>query len=538
MSKNKFIQIKDVCYTLPTGRRILDGINLAISPGDKIALVGRNGSGKTTLLKIIAGLLSPTDGSVVKNCRASYLSQMGLNDSNRELTLQEYISKYCEEWWDVLIEMETRSGIKNLDPVKKVTSLSGGEIVKLNLAIAITKDPEILLLDEPTNHLDITSREILKDYLLRFSGSLLLTSHDSYFIDQICNQVWKLDDSKITPYGGNYTFYKERELAAFEAKERQFQAVKKEMKKVEVSKQLEQVRAARSLRTGRELKDDRSMSNFEKGFFKNKAGQTAASRDKKIRQREQELITLSEVLKSSVAKKANLRLEASDVQNHRLFMVNGAKLIIGSVTQLDLVDIEIRRGDRVALIGSNGSGKTSIIRALIGGDDAYSLEGGEVRQAENLTFTYLSQMYEIVSPEKTLLENIYTSNSQISYESAREALASFLFFEDWVVKQTANSLSGGESARLAFAMISVSLTDLIFLDEPTNNLDFETVETIVRGLSGYNGALVVVSHNVDFLAAIGITRSYIISDRKLKLMAHDPKEKTDFYTEMVEAEKR
>ncbi|MDP3993046.1 MAG: ABC-F family ATP-binding cassette domain-containing protein [bacterium] len=553
MNKQAFIQTRDASYELPTGRRLLDGVNLAISTGDKIALVGKNGSGKTTLLKIIAGLLSPTTGSIVKDSRVSYLSQLGLDEYDKELTVKEYVTKYSEEWWDILLELEKTFGIKDLDPAKKISLLSGGEIIKLNLTIATTKEPETLLLDEPTNHLDILSREILKDYLLSFSGSFLITSHDSFFIDQVCTQIWELKDGKITQFGGNYSFYQEQKLIAHEAKERHSQAVKKEIKKVEASKQREEVRATRSLRIGRELKGDRSMSNFEKGFFENKAGQTAASRDKNIRQRQQELTEKSELLKSSVTKKANLRLKTSDAQNRRLFMVSGAKLKIGTFTQLESVDIEIRRGDRVALIGSNGSGKTSLIRALTGGDDTYSLTGGEIRRAEGLTFTYLNQMYEIVSPEKTLLENIYASNAQISYESARESLASFLFFEDSVVNQTASNLSGGERARLAFAMISVSLTDLIFLDEPTNNLDIETVDTIIRGLSGYGGALVVVSHNIDFLAAIGISRSYIIvsgvsasftrripptiTSRKLKMMMHTPEEKLDFYTEMVEAEK-
>ncbi|MEK7202660.1 MAG: ABC-F family ATP-binding cassette domain-containing protein [Patescibacteria group bacterium] len=553
MTNNTFIQIQDISYKLPTGRQLLIGINLAVSPGDKIALVGKNGSGKTTLLKIIAGLLSPTNGSIVKNGQSTYLSQLGLDESDQELSIQSYITKYCEEWWDILIELGSKFGIKDLDPAKKVSKLSGGEVVKLNLTIATSKNPEILLLDEPTNHLDISSREILKDYLQHSTGSFLITSHDSFFIDPVCNQIWELDDGRIVPYGGNYSFYQAQKQIALEAKEKHYQAVKKEAKKVEASKQREEVRAARSLRIGRELKGDRSMSNFEKGFFKNKAGQTAASRGKNIRQRQQGLTTKSELLKSSVAKKANLRLETSDAQNRRLFMVSGAKLKVGTATQLESVDIDIRRGDRIALIGSNGSGKTSLIRALTGDGDSCSLTGGEIRRAEDLTFTYLNQMYEIVSPEKTLIENIFASNSQISYESAREALASFLFFEDSVVNQTASNLSGGEKARLAFAMISVSLTDLIFLDEPTNNLDIETVDTIIRGLSGYGGALVVVSHNIDFLAAIGITRSYIIvsgvsasftrrisptiKHRELKMMMHTPEEKLDFYTEMVEAEK-
>ena len=536
MSKNTFVQIKDISYKLPTGRQILSGVNLTVSPRDRIALVGKNGAGKTTLLKIVAGLLPPTKGSIVSSSQICYLSQLGLDEPDQKLTVQGYVSKYCQEWWEVLIELGEKFGVKNLDPSKKVSLLSGGEIVKLNLTIATTKEPEILLLDEPTNHLDILSREALKDYLLKFSGSFLITSHDTFFIDQVCTQIWELDDGKITPFGGNYSSYQEQKLIALEAKEKHLQAIKKELKKVEASKQREEIRAARSLRIGRELKNDRSMSNIEKGFFKNKAGQTAGRQSKNIRQREHELTAKSELLKSSVTKKANLRLETSDAQNRRLFTVNDAKLKIGDATQLESVNMDIRCGDRVALIGSNGSGKTSLIRALTG-VDGYSLTGGEVRRAKDLTFTYLNQMYEIVSTEKPLLENIYASNTQISYESARESLASFLFFEDSVVNQAASNLSGGERARLAFAMVSVSLTDLIFLDEPTNNLDIDTVDTIVRGLSSYEGALVVVSHNVDFLAAIGITRSYIIKHRELKMMMHTPEEKTDFYAEMVEAEK-
>ena len=500
-------------------------------------MVGNNGSGKTTLLKIIAGLLQPTSGSVVKTSQIAYLSQLGLDESEGGLAVRDYVSKYTEDWWDILVDLEMKFGVKNLDPAKNVELLSGGEIVKLNLAIAISHNPEILLLDEPTNHLDIRSKETLKEYLLNFTGSFLITSHDSFFIDQVCSQVWELNDGQVTAFGGDYSFYQQQKRIALEAREKHFLAVKKEVKRVEASKKREEIRAARSLRIGRELKADRSMSNIEKGFFKNKSGQTAASRDKNIRQRQQELMAKSELLKTSVTKKANLRLETSNAQNRRLFTVNGAKLRIGTVTQLESVSVDIRRGDRVALIGLNSSGKTSLIRALTGDGDCYSLTGGEIRRAEDLVFTYLNQMYEIVSPEITLLENIYASNPQISYESARESLAGFLFFNDSIVNQAASNLSGGEKARLAFAMISVSLTDLIFLDEPTNNLDIETVDTIVRGLSSYGGALVVVSHNIDFLAAIGITRSYIIKNRELKIMMHTPKEKSDFYAEMVEAEK-
>jgi ATPase subunit of ABC transporter with duplicated ATPase domains len=511
---------------------ILKDVSVAINMGDKIALIGNNGSGKTTLLKILNRELKPTDGTVEHKGVIYYLAQLDFALLNTDQTLFEYLSNKLDDWWDVLVKLEEVFNIE-LNPEIRLNSLSGGELMKINLALALHYNPDILLLDEATNHLDIPSRDVLKEFLQKFDRAFVLSSHDAFFIDQVANKVWEMEDKTVKVYGGNYTAYKAQKQAIFDAQARQYELARKKANKLEESLRKEDRRADLSFKKGQYLKSDRSMARSALGYFKNRASFTAGrNAERLIRQISRAREDLSKHKFQSV-KAAYLDLkEAADKTNRRLISLKGADLHILDQVVIKDIFFNLHYGDRVVVTGANGSGKTSFIKALLSHDPAYKLEGKNVL-VEDFKSVYVSQNYNVVDPEKTLVENVVDFNPGMNYETVRRQLGNFLFFSDYDVKKRAKILSGGEVARLVLAMVTAAPIDLLILDEPTNNLDLFTINIIIDALKDFRGAILVISHNVDFLSKIEIKKAYAISDQKLNEMRYVPAKESQFYDELL-----
>jgi len=512
---------------------LLEGITLSLLRGDRIALIGKNGSGKSTLLKILAGLLQPTKGSIHASGLTYYLPQFDLELLQKEQSLYDYLSGECEEWWQVLLVLEKYFAMPNVDAAKLLKDFSGGEVVKIHLAIALVLSPDILLLDEPTNHLDLQSQDILKGILEEFVGAYIIVTHNEFFLHAVARKVWEIEERKVTVWGGSYAQYLEERQRLLDAKTRQYEVKKKEMKKVKESIAREEIRAARSKRIGREVKSGRSMDRFATSYFGNKASASAGDNKQKLTGLLADKKQDMEVLKVSVSRPAVLSLHAGKRGKNTLLKIAEGLLHIGeSGISIEGISLTLTYGDRVLFSGKNGSGKSSLIKGILQNDKDIFLDG-EVYMAADMKAMYLSQKYEIVKPELSVMENMLRVSTTISYEEVRKQLGNMLFFGKENIEKKAAVLSGGEIARLAFAMITVSPIDLLILDEPTNNLDIQTVNAITTSLQEFQGSIIVISHDIEFLHAIGIETAYLLYEGKFLSLATSPMEKEAFYAELL-----
>lgn len=523
---------KDVSYELPD-RILFKGLNVSIREGDHIGLVGKNGSGKSTLLRILAHQTKPTAGTINAHYSAYYLPQLDVSLFRSNQYVETYVTHHGARW--PLVKAALHRWFRtSIQPTQKLQTLSGGEMIKLHLAIARSKNSDLLLLDEPTNHLDVDGLKALQDSLKAFSGSFIIVSHDPFFLDLVVNHIWELDNGTIQHYGGNYSQYREQKNLEREAQARKYEAAKQEHKKAKRSLQLEQKRAARSKREGRRQAHDRSMSALERGFFKNRASETAGKQRMKLETMIQEREEKVSSLKEEKRRKARLVIQ-HDFQGRRtLIRVQRGILRVERRILIEDIDLTIAYGDRLVLVGRNGSGKSSLVRALIADTDPIDLSG-EVQRSNNLNMAYVDQKYQIVDYSLSLIENMEEYNPSLPNEDARRQLGRFLFFKEEDVHKKAEVLSGGEVARLTFAMVTAKPVDLLVLDEPTNNLDIETLDAIADGLEDFPGALIVVSHNTHFLERVGAEKSFIISNKRLTQMKASPLEPERFYEEMINA---
>lgn len=529
--KKIYITANKISYTLHA-RSVFSDITFAINQGDRIGLVGQNGAGKSTLLKIIAGILKPSAGSVEGKGRVYYVPQLDLELLQSEETVGDYLFHQNIDQVKFTVALRKLFKMSGFDATRSLKTLSGGEMVKLELAIASLSAPDVLLLDEPTNHLDVIAIEALKNFLVHFNGAYIIVSHDPLFLDLTVSAIWELENGTLHSFGGDFSFYRERKRLLEQGRERNYQAAKKEVQKYRASLEHEQERAAHSAR-GKGKAGDRSQSRMERGFKKNQASTTAGQLKIKALQRLDEAQTKAESLRGKTRKKTHVDLAASDnAKGRTLFRLTDASLIVADTQLLEHISVEMRYGDRIVLIGKNGTGKTALIKALLGVDSMFSLQG-ELYKPKDVRIVYISQKYEIVNPHLTLFENMKAFGSD-DEQAIYNQLGHFLFDARRDANKKASTLSGGEVARLAFAMVTSAPIDLLILDEPTNNLDLETIGVIIEALKDFSGGILVVSHNIDFLCQLEINRAYAIYKKELHSMRTRPAQEKEFYNELIE----
>lgn len=531
MSHPPYLVATQLSYELGADRTLFQGVSLSLESGDRIALVGNNGVGKSTLLKILAGQLAPTRGTVSRQATLYYLPQVSTLAPGAE-TVLDFLSEQSSTWWDILSLMETTFGT-TLDLTLPLTALSGGELTKLLLAVGLHQSPEVLLLDEPTNHLDYLALEDLRQALDQFEGAIILVSHKPFFLDQVTHTTWELSPTGLSVYGGSFSHYREQKEIALEASLRAHTVARQQLKRAKTAAVQEQQRAAHSQKSGRQKFISGSIDKLAAGGLKRKAEATAG----RLKQKHEKAVAAAtqkvDDTKVKTAKATLIQLDGPSAQRHHLVNVAGASLWAADHCLLEQVQFHLAGGDRLALAGANGSGKSSLAQALLGLSDQVYLQGGQVELASGLKSMYLNQRYEVVRRDRTVLENMRAANPNLSYQLHRQQLGHFLFRHGDVHKPAAG-LSGGELARLAIAMITVSSLELLVLDEPTNNLDTATVDQLVEALNDYPGALWVISHDLDFLSRIGVTHSYQVVDRALKQTRHLPTEADLYYKELLQ----
>ena len=337
----------------------------------------------------------------------------------------------------------------------------------------------------------------------------------------------------VNLYGGNFTLYRQQKEVNRAAAVRSHEDAKKKLKGVKATAQREQQRAARSRRLGRRNQLSGGIPKILAGNLKRKAentaGKAAQKNDAAIAQATRKVIET----KIRTTKATRVQLEERSQKRRHLITIRGSKLKVGERLLIQNVQIQVYSGDRIAFSGANGSGKSSLAKAVLGKSNAMSfLESGEVLIAPDLKAVYLDQTYELVNREQTILENMRAANPSLAYQLLRQQLGHFLFFNDHI-HTSASVLSGGELARLAIALISISQLDLLILDEPTNNLDIETVDHMVEALNDYQGALWVISHDLDFLSRIHITQALKLKHQALQILSCLPNEPEQYYRELL-----
>ena len=484
---------------------VFSGVSFEIQPNDRIGLVGINGSGKTTLLKILTGELPCDEGDVYKarDTVPGYMEQHVCRDLDRsayaevltvfsgllqmernlEAVNQALLAK--PENLDELIASQAdlndrfvrgggltcrsraRSallglGFDDAQMAMPVGVLSGGQKAKLQLAKMLLGGANLLLLDEPTNHLDIASVGWLEDFLRSYQGAFLVISHDRYFLDRITNRTFEMESGRLTPYKGGYTAYlaqkEENELSA----RRRYENTKKEISRIEgIVAQQRQWNRERNIRT-------------------------AESKLKAIER-------LESTLEAPDAKPESIHFDfgISRRGGNDVLTVENLSLGFDGKPLFRGVNLEIHRGERVFLIGPNGCGKTSLLKTLL---SVYRPDAGEIRFGAGIDVGYYDQIQSGLHPEKTVLDEIWDSYPKMSRTEIRGALAVFLFRGDDVFKSV-KALSGGERARVLLLRLMLSRANFLLLDEPTNHLDIGSCEALEAALQGYEGTLLIVSHD-------------------------------------------
>ncbi len=493
---------------------VLNNINFSINEGDRLGIVGVNGAGKSTLAKIIAGTFTPSAGSVyiAKDKTVSMLAQNAMLESENTV-LAEMLDAFPEivaaekrlgelsasienhtggeqaiEKYATLTEdfrkmggYEYRSRTKSTlarfgfgeDSLgKTINKLSGGERTRLALVKLLLREPDLLILDEPTNHLDMETLAWLEEHLRSYRKTLILISHDRYFLDRAANKILDIEHTEATVYNGNYSAY-----AAQKAEQRKALAKKHELQQKEISR----IEA---------IIDQQRRWGQAHNFV------TIKSKQKQIEHLEKESVSAPKNLPKNISLHfSEARESGSDV----LFAENISKSY-GERKILSDISFEVKKRDRIMIIGPNGCGKSTLVRILGGLDEDYS---GVLRYGYNVITGYYDQEQQTLDNDSTVLEEVCRAHDKLTMPVVRSALASFLFFAEDMDKKV-SVLSGGERARLMLCKMILSQINLLILDEPTNHLDIGSREALEDALMQFSGTIIAVSHDRYFVRKLSL----------------------------------
>ena len=503
------IQVEGLIKSFEIGKNVLDGVTFQIDQGERVGLLGRNGAGKSTLFRILTGELEPDEGQAIiaSGRRVGLISQIPVYPAG--YTVEDVLRSAFARLQKLGEEMESlteRMAAGENDPallrrydtlsarfeafggydtdvaVDKVANglsisremrerlfdaLSGGEKTRVNLGRLILEDTDILLLDEPTNHLDLHATEWLEDYIARFRGTVLTISHDRYFLDRVVTRVIEIEDGRPNFYSGNYSFY----------------AVEKERRYQERMKQYEKEQA--KIRQLEKAADQLRLWAFQ-GM--DKTYRRAISMEKRIER-------MRTTAKPTKAKKMDARFSSAEFHGDEVLALKGLSKGFDGRTLFDGITLRMEGGERIGLIGDNGTGKSTLLKMIVGEE---APDAGRIRQGPQVRAAYLPQIVHFDHPDWSILDNMLAAKRGLSPQSARNRLAAYDFCGEDVFKPV-SVLSGGEQSRLRLCMLMDDEINLLILDEPTNHLDIASREWIEEAVEAYDGALLFVSHDRYFI---------------------------------------
>ena len=515
------ISVHNLTKFFVIGENLLEGLSFEVQEGECVAILGRNGCGKTTLLKILTGEMDYDDGEVFvnPNKRLGLISQIPrfpegytvedvlrcayqdllaakkkMENLERQMTasvsddlLREYdalVSRFqAGGGYDMDVEVDKVCNGLGITPEQRkqdFDSLSGGEKTRVNLARLLLEKTDILLLDEPTNHLDLRSVEWLESYINAFKGTVLAISHDRFFLDRIAHRVIEIVDGHAEFYSGNYSFYIEEKQARFNLQLKQYEQEQAKLKQLGFT--VERM----------------------KGWGIN--NRTLYRRAMSIQHR-MERIKKTEKPKTEKTMKATFG--EKDFSGDVVFQMKNVEKSFGQRTLFSNVDLKVEGGERIAILGDNGTGKSTFLKCLLGEEDCK----GKIQFGPTVKWGYLPQIIQFSHPERTLYDTmLYEKNC--TPQVARDRLGAFLFQGEDVFK-TVGTLSGGEQSRLRLCMLMDEKINLLILDEPTNHLDIASREWVEAAIEEFEGALLFVSHDRYFIEKFA-ERIWALEDGKIR----------------------
>ncbi|WP_153731578.1 ABC-F family ATP-binding cassette domain-containing protein [Sporosarcina obsidiansis] len=494
-----------------SGTDLLENVRLEVQHRDRVALVGRNGAGKSTLLKIIAGELTADHGDIIipKDVRVGYLEQHSGMDSNltiwdevmtvfaplrqmeeRLRTLEHQMAepsvyedtdryeRVMKEYDELQItfkeaggyqfEADARSVLHGMrfypeDFEKPVHLLSGGQKTRLALARMLLSKPDLLILDEPTNHLDIETLNWLERYLSAYEGAILIVSHDRYFLDKVVTTVYEVSRRKVTKFSGNYSAYLDEKAKNYERDQKLFEQQQDERAKLE--------------------------EFIQKNIARASTSKMAKSRRKQLERRDW--------MESPEGdeKSANFSLSLDRPSGNDVLSLDDVAIGYGSKPVSEHISVRVYKGDRVAFVGPNGVGKSTLLKTIVKRNE---LMGGDIRYGTNVQFGYYDQNQATLIGTGTVLQEIWDNWPLMNEKDIRSLLGRFLFTGDDIEKLV-TSLSGGEKARLSLAQLMLEKSNTLILDEPTNHLDLDSKEILENALDDFPGTILFVSHDRYFI---------------------------------------
>lgn len=487
------------------GETVLSDISFHINEQEKAAIVGVNGSGKSTLIKIIMGQLSADSGDIIlsKDTTVGYLAQNQEYASDRTIleemqdakpevgilerkiaSLSAQMNEASGKELEALIKQFDQAqhrfdqingyayqselvgvlkglGFENEDFDKKIASLSGGEKTRVALAKMLLTAPDLIILDEPTNHLDLNAIHWLEGYLAQYNGAVLIVAHDRYFLDKIVSKVIEIRQTKSRVYLGNYTEYTKKRQEILDSLQKQY------------------------LNQQAEIKHQEEVIAKLKQFNREKSIKRAESREKMLDKIER----IDKPIEENT--KMHLLFTPKIQSGNDVLTVKGLSKRFADHVLFENIDFEIKRGEHVAIIGDNGSGKTTILKMI---NDLLTPDSGTITLGTNVEIGYYDQEHHVLHMEKTLFEEIQDEYPNMTNTEIRNLLAAFLFTEDDVFKQI-KSLSGGERGRVSLAKLMLSDANFLILDEPTNHLDIDSKAILENAINHFEGTVLYVSHD-------------------------------------------
>ena len=515
------IQVKNLTKFFVIGEYLLDGLSFEIQEGERVAILGRNGCGKTTLFNILTGQMDYDGGEVYVNpnkrmglisqiphfpegytvedvLRSAYAEllsdrkkmeqlecQMSAGATEEQLREYDRLSNRFQSGGGYEMDVEVDKicnglGISREQREQSFSSLSGGEKTRVNLARLLLEKTDILLLDEPTNHLDLNSVEWLEQYIRAFKGTVLAISHDRYFIDQIAQRVIEITQGHGEFYSGNYSFYMDEKQARFDLQMKQYQQEQAKLKQLGYT-----VERMKGWGINNRTLYRRAMS--------------IQHRMERIRKTEKP--QKERTMKASFGEK--------DFSGDVVFKMKGVSKSFGDRTLFSDVNLNVEAGERIALLGDNGTGKSTFIKCLLGEEDCQ----GKIQFGPTVKWGYLPQIIHFDHPERSLYDTmLYEKNC--TPQVARDRLGAFLFQGEDVFKQVKN-LSGGEQSRLRLCMLMDEKINLLILDEPTNHLDIASREWVEAAIEEFEGVLLFVSHDRYFIEKFA-ERIWLLEDGTIR----------------------
>lgn len=489
--------------------QILSEVSFHIEDQEKAAIVGINGAGKSTLLKIIVGELAADQGDVVlsKGKTLGYLAQHQDLDSSRTIydelkevkrpiiemeqeirslelrmkdasgeALEQMLSAYSRlnhtfelengyAWQSEITGVLKGLGFEEDEFQKTVCTLSGGQKTRVSLGKLLLSKPDIILLDEPTNHLDMASIAWLETYLLNYSGAVIIVAHDRYFLNRVVSKIVELEQGHSTVYQGNYTAYSEKKALIRAAQMKAY------------------------LNQQQEIKHQEEVIAKLKSFNREKSIKRAESREK--------LLNKIEVLEkpAEINDEMKIKLEPNIVSGNDVLTIRDLSKAFGRQKLFSGIDMEVKRGERVAIIGNNGTGKTTILKLING---MLPADTGTITLGSKVHIGYYDQEHHVLHMDKTVFDEVQDAYPNLTNTQVRNILAAFLFTGDDVFKRISD-LSGGERGRVSLAKLMLSEANFLILDEPTNHLDITSKEILEQALQNYTGTVLYVSHDRYFI---------------------------------------